>query len=78
MKLILSAASLLFLFSCSSVQKESDSRSSIVDLQSLDTTFVLDIRYATANNFTKTVLYPVAKAKLRREAAESLAAVQRN
>lgn len=45
----------------------------IVDVTSVDSTFVIDIRYATANNFTKHVLYPVARAKLRREAAESLA-----
>jgi D-alanyl-D-alanine dipeptidase len=51
--------------------------SDIVDLLSVDPTFALDIRYATANNFTGRVLYPSAKAKLRRVAAESLAAVQR-
>ncbi len=49
----------------------------IVDVTSLDSTFAVDIRYATENNFTKTKLYPVAKAKLRREAAESLASVNR-
>ena len=38
---------------------------------------MLDIRYATENNFTKKILYPTAKAKLRREAAESLASVQK-
>jgi D-alanyl-D-alanine dipeptidase len=53
------------------------SPSDIVDLRSVDSTFVLDIRYATSNNFTKQVLYPIARAKLRRAAAESLAAVQR-
>ncbi len=77
MKLTFIAALLLILISCSSVEKESDRKSLIVDLLSLDSTFVLDIRYATANNFTKTVLYPSAKAKLRREAAESLVSVQR-
>lgn len=52
-------------------------RAAIVDILSVEPSIVLDIRYATANNFTGRVLYPVAKAKLRREAAESLAAVQR-
>ena len=47
----------------------------LVDILSIDSTIVLDIRYATKNNFTKVVLYPVARAFLRREAAESLAAV---
>jgi zinc D-Ala-D-Ala dipeptidase len=54
------------------------SNSDIVDLRSIDSTFVLDIRYATKNNFTKKQLYPIAKAKLRREAAESLYAVNRD
>jgi zinc D-Ala-D-Ala dipeptidase len=48
----------------------------LVDIRSIDSTIQLDIRYATANNFTHTVLYPIAKAKLRRAAAESLHVVQ--
>jgi D-alanyl-D-alanine dipeptidase len=35
---------------------------------------VLDIRYATADNFTHTVLYPVARCLLRADVAERLAA----
>ena len=54
-----------------------DASADIVDVLSIDSTISLDIRYATDNNFTKHVLYPVAKAKLRRVAAESLAAVNR-
>lgn len=34
---------------------------------------VVDIRYATKNNFTGTVLYPVARCKLRRAVVERLA-----
>lgn len=49
----------------------------LVILKSLDSTFILDIRYATENNFTKHKLYPVAVAKLRTVAAESLCSVQR-
>src|SRR5437868_15392704 len=37
----------------------------------------LDIRYATTNNFTGTVLYPMAKCCLRQSTAKKLAAVQR-
>ncbi len=37
---------------------------------------VLDIRYATTNNFTGQKLYPVARCCLRREAAENLKDVQ--
>lgn len=69
--------SLLFLLSCGAAQQIHNSRNDIVDLLSLDSTFVLDIRYATENNFTKKKLYPAAKAKLRREAAESLVSIQR-
>ncbi|MHB1050813.1 MAG: M15 family metallopeptidase [Bacteroidota bacterium] len=71
---------LLIAAGCSSVSRQPeqpDRRFDIVDVRSLDSSIVLDIRYATDNNFTKQVLYPVAKAKLRREAAESLASVQR-
>jgi len=71
---------LLIAAGCASVSSQNDSpdrRHDIVDVRSLDSTIALDIRYATDNNFTKKVLYPVAKAKLRREAAESLASVQR-
>lgn len=51
-------------------------RSDLVDVLSIDSTIVLDIRYATENNFTHQKLYPIAKCMLRREAAESLRAVQ--
>ncbi|MFA7418300.1 MAG: M15 family metallopeptidase [Melioribacteraceae bacterium] len=45
----------------------------IVALKSIDSTIVQDVRYATANNFTKQVLYPTAKVFLRKIAAEQLA-----
>lgn len=47
----------------------------LVDLASLG--IPLDIRYATADNFMKKPLYPVAKAYLRAPAAQALADVQR-
>lgn len=62
--------------SCGTATEPIRKPSDIVDVRSLDSSIILDIRYATENNFTKKVLYPVAKAKLRRVAAESLAAVQ--
>lgn len=68
---------ILFTAGCASVPQSKERRNDLVDVRSLDSSIVLDIRYATDNNFTKTVLYPVARAKLRREAAESLASVQR-
>lgn len=49
----------------------------LVDLQRLDTTFVVDMRYATLNNFTGAVLpgYEGNRAYLRAEAAAALALV---
>ena len=47
----------------------------LVDLASLG--IPLDIRYATAGNFMKQPLYPVAKAYLRAPAARALRSVQR-
>lgn len=67
---------LLMFFGWSTAWAVNDPRSEIVDIRSLDSTIVIDIRYATENNFTGKKLYPVAKAKLRRVAAESLASVQ--
>lgn len=77
MRIILPLLLAALSFSCTSAQRAERGPSDIVDLRSIDPTFVLDIRYATEDNFTKTVLYPAAAAKLRRVAAESLAAVQR-
>ncbi len=55
------------------VRTDPDKR--LVDLGTLG--FLLDIRYATENNFMKRQLYPVAKAYLRAPAASALANVQR-
>jgi D-alanyl-D-alanine dipeptidase len=51
----------------------------LVDVRSLDPTIVVDIRYATTNNFTGAALpgYERNRAFLRREAAQALARVQR-
>ena len=48
----------------------------LVDVQALDPTIRLDIRYATANNFTGQPVYPAAVCWLRAETAERLLAVQ--
>ncbi len=52
----------------------------LVDVRSLDPTIVVDLRYATANNFTGAPLpgYDANRAYLRREAASALARVQRD
>lgn len=46
----------------------------MVELVTLDATIKLDIRYATARNFTGRAVYPEARAFLRRPAAEALVA----
>jgi zinc D-Ala-D-Ala dipeptidase len=52
----------------------------LVNVQSLDPAIVVDLRYATANNFTGAPLpgYEANRAYLRREAASALAGVQRD
>jgi len=49
----------------------------LVELTALDPTIKLDIRYATANNFTGRPVYTEARAFLQRPAATALARVQR-
>jgi D-alanyl-D-alanine dipeptidase len=51
--------------------------SRLVDLQQAVPGIVLDVRYATTNNFMHQQLYPVARAFLRAPAAQALADVQR-
>ena len=65
---------LLSTFQSSAQQK---SNPDLVDILSINPTIVLDIRYATENNFTHHKLYPVVQCMLRREPAESLSAVQK-
>ena len=49
---------------------------SVVDVEKIDKTLVLDIRYATANNFTGKVLYPSPQCFLRRAVALKLLPIQ--
>jgi D-alanyl-D-alanine dipeptidase len=55
---------------------KADPGQELVDLSTFIPGIVLDIRYATPNNFMQKTLYPVAKAYLRRPAAEALRNVQ--
>lgn len=50
----------------------------LIDAKQYDFSLVLDIRYATANNFTHQVVYPEAKCVLRKSVAHALAKVQSN
>ena len=49
----------------------------LVELVKLDSTIKLDIRYATTNNFMRTVFYPQARAFMQRPAAEALVRAHR-
>jgi len=64
--------SLLIIAGCATPQRPDD----LVDVQKTIPGVVLDIRYATTNNFTGQQLYPFAGCYLRRAAAEKLAAAQ--
>lgn len=66
--------SILVLFSCRIVWGAS--AADFVGLPSIDYTIKLDIRYATADNFTKKVIYPEARCVLRRPVALALSRVQ--
>ena len=49
-----------------------------VELKRLEPTLVIELPYATENNFTKEKLYPVERCFLRRKVAESLVAAHRS
>lgn len=55
---------------------EADSSNLLVNLETYIPNVVLDIRYATENNFTQTAIYTAPKAWLRKEAADSLLKIQ--
>lgn len=59
-------------------EPDAAAESLLVDVRTLDPTILVDLRYATGNNFTGAVLpgYGARKALLRREAAQALARVQ--
>ena len=49
-----------------------------VDLLSIESSFIIDLPYASVNNFTQKIIYDAnARAYLRRPVAEALVAVQR-
>jgi len=51
--------------------------SDLVELQKLDPTIKLDVRYATTNNLFNTIFYSQARAFLQRPAAEALVRIHR-
>jgi D-alanyl-D-alanine dipeptidase len=76
------AAFCFILFSCALAQsappKEENKREAdLIELIKLDKTIMLDIRYATANNFTGRAVYPEARAFLQRPAADAVVRVHK-
>lgn len=61
------------------IAPDSSARALLADVRAIDSTIVVEVRYATSNNFTGAVLpgYQGNRAYLRREAAEALGRVQR-
>jgi zinc D-Ala-D-Ala dipeptidase len=55
---------------------EKDSNKELIDLEKSIPNIVLDIRYATQNNFTKEKIYTIAKAYARKPVAEGLRQAQ--
>jgi D-alanyl-D-alanine dipeptidase len=44
----------------------------LVNLENMDSSMLIDLRYATSDNFTDTVLYPISICLLREETAQKL------
>ncbi|PLT33761.1 M15 family metallopeptidase [Bacillus sp. V5-8f] len=56
---------------------KSKEKSKLVDIRKFDKTIVIDLRYATKNNFTKKQIYPAAIPLLRQETAAKLVKVNK-
>lgn len=72
----------LILFSCAWAQdgpphEKNKREANLIELVKLDDTIRLDIRYATADNFTGRVVYPEARAFLQQPAADAVVKVHR-
>ena len=72
LRVIGSVISFLFL-----VEQVSMSTIDLVEVKKIIPTVLLDIRYATNNNFTKNVVYASARCFLRKEVVEKLSGVQK-
>lgn len=70
----------ILLFGCKTqppVEKGIFKEPDLVELIKLDSTFRLDIKYASTDNFTGKIIYPEARAFLQRPAAEALVKVNK-
>ncbi len=69
-------AGALLLCACGAHRETLDFKQGFIDIQKIDDTIIVDIPYATHDNFTKTILYPVNRCLLRYPVAVRLALVQ--
>ncbi len=60
----------------SPIQVQKTKKITWIELHSLDSTFVYDLRYATPHNFVHKKMYPCAKCFLRPEVAQRLVKIQ--
>ncbi len=60
------------------VESQLKNKAQLIDIRSVNPNIVLDIRYATENNFTKRRLYRVARCLLRASVARKLSLVQQD
>ena len=56
----------------------SNKASEFIEINELNTTIVLDVKYATTTNLTGKIIYPQARCYLRRPAAHALDLVQKD
>jgi len=68
---------LLFMGALKGQSNQGNLKDQFLSVSSLDATFLLDIRYATANNFTGEPIYDCAACLLRPEAAKALVKAHR-
>jgi len=67
---------LLFIFLIGSISFAQTNKAEFLELNKINSNILLDIRYATTNNFTGKIVYPEARAFLVKDAALSLDSVQ--
>jgi zinc D-Ala-D-Ala dipeptidase len=60
------------------INKQEINSSQLVDIQSINREIILDIKYATNNNFLKQKVYPEPRCVLRYDAAKKIAQIQEN
>ncbi|MBN1350402.1 D-alanyl-D-alanine dipeptidase [candidate division KSB1 bacterium] len=76
-RLILIVFCLLLFLNISEIAIAAQPDEPLVEVSGLDSTIIIDMRYASEDNFVKVQLYPVARCLLRKSVAERLVRVQK-